>query len=268
MARHFLDKRITLIRGDCIKVLPTLGRADHFIFDPPFEDEMHKAKKARARKLRTDGHAELKPLTFPAIGSLRERVTPLIARQCNSWVLAFCSPEGIAAWRDAIEANGIRYKRACFYCKTDAAPQFNGQGPAFAVEPFVTAWCGRSVSKWNGGGRKNWFPHQTNGLERQGEHETEKPLSLLLELVRLFTKEGDLVCDPFMGTGALALACAVTNRRYVGIELDQRFYKIACARMDGLFMGAEERQRHIVKALGELMPPGPLFSDPVESAEK
>jgi site-specific DNA-methyltransferase (adenine-specific) len=108
----------------------------------------------------------------------------------------------------------------------------NGQGPAFAVEPFVTSWCAPGYSRWNGGGRRNMFQHPTNQSDRDGRHPTEKPLSLFAELIGLFTDPGQLICDPFMGSGTTGLACIKRGRRFVGIEKDPKYFDIACERID------------------------------------
>jgi site-specific DNA-methyltransferase (adenine-specific) len=228
----FLDGRIRLLLGDSRDLLPTVGMVDHFLTDPPYEDEMHEAKAKPRRKLRNDGGPELKALDFESVTLLRDVTTAGAAAQCGGWFIAFCSPEGIAPWRDSIEAAGLRYKRACFWFKPDGAPQMNGQGPAFAVEPFVTAWCAPGYSRWNGGGRRNMFPHPTNQSDRHGVHPTEKPLSLMAELVGLFSDPWQLICDPFMGSGTTAVACIKRGRRFIGIEKDPKYFDIACERVD------------------------------------
>jgi site-specific DNA-methyltransferase (adenine-specific) len=254
----FLDGRVTLWCGNCLEILPKIGTFDHAITDPPYESHMHVSKQS-ARGVRTDGYASPRPVDFEAIDEVRASCTPLMTESCNGWFIAFCTPEGIAPWRDAVEAAGARYKRACFWIKPDSAPQFNGQGPAFAVEPFVTAWCGRGVSRWNGGGRRNWWVFPTNNLDRQGDHPTEKPLDLMIELVRLFTNESDLICDPFMGSGTTAIAALSQGRRFIGIEQDPKYYAIARARIETMAMGRREASHRMIIELGKTADPGPLF---------
>lgn len=215
----------TLYRANCLEVLPLLQRVHHVFTDPPYEAHMHN-NKASAASIRLDGYASPKPLDFGSIDSIRETVTPLLANACTGWLLAFCTPEGVAPWRDAIEAAGARYKRACVWDKPDAAPQLNGQGPAFAAEMFVAAWCGEGVSKWNGGGRRNVFRHLTNGPDREGTHPTEKPTSLMREIVGLFSNAGEIVLDPFMGSGTTGVACAKLGRKFIGIEIDRRYFDL------------------------------------------
>jgi len=233
-----------LILGDCREVLPTLGRFSACITDPPYEAHMHAAKadpkanprgvkvRGAAKRIRTDGHANPPPVDFASIDGVREIVTPMMAERCNGWMLIFCTPEGVAPWRDEIEAAGVRYKRACIWVKPDSAPQFNGQGPAMGAEMFVSAWCGSGFSQWNGGGRRNVFTHCTNGAEREGTHPTEKPITLMMELVDLFTNRGDTVLDPFSGSGSTGVACVRLGREFVGIERDERYFDIACRRIE------------------------------------
>lgn len=261
--------QVTLYRGDCVKIIPHLGAVGAVITDPPYEAHMHNAKAAARgkkvygakRRIRTDGHANPKPVNFKSIDGLREIITPLMVRASTGWLVAFCTPEGIAPWRDAIEAAKGRYKRACFWVKPDAAPQFNGQGPAFAVEAMVTAWCGRGTSRWNGGGRRNYFIHATNQPDRQGDHPTEKPIALMIELIELFTKPGDVILDPFMGSATTVLAALATGRRIIGIESDPKVFRLARARIESMHMGQDEARRHIVKRTGRLAKDaGPLFA--------
>ena len=50
-------------------------------------------------------------------------------------------------------------------------------------------------------------------------------------LVGWWSADGEVVCDPFMGTGATGVACAPTRRPFVGIELDRKWFDIACERI-------------------------------------
>lgn len=64
-------------------------------------------------------------------------------------------------------------------------------------------------------------------------HPTEKPVDLLLELVKVFTNPNDLVLDFTMGSGSTGVACAISGRRFIGIELDEEYFKIAESRING-----------------------------------
>ena len=62
-------------------------------------------------------------------------------------------------------------------------------------------------------------------------HDTEKPVNLMKILVENSSNENDLVLDPFMGIGSTGVACLNTNRRFIGIELDEKYFNIAKERL-------------------------------------
>ena len=64
-----------------------------------------------------------------------------------------------------------------------------------------------------------------------GYHPTQKPVALLEDLIKTFSNEGDTVVDLTMGSGSTGVACLNTNRRFIGIELDEDYYDIATNRI-------------------------------------
>lgn len=74
---------------------------------------------------------------------------------------------------------------------------------------------------------------KTKGEDKKNLHDTEKPIELMRILIENSSNEGELVFDPFMGIGATAIACKQTNRKYLGIELDEKYFKIAEERLNG-----------------------------------
>jgi site-specific DNA-methyltransferase (adenine-specific) len=63
-------------------------------------------------------------------------------------------------------------------------------------------------------------------------HRTEKPVDLLEWLIKTYSNKGDLVLDNCMGSGSTGVACANTDRKFIGIELDEEYFQIAKARID------------------------------------
>lgn len=62
-------------------------------------------------------------------------------------------------------------------------------------------------------------------------HPTQKPVELLEWLIKTYSKEGDIILDNAMGSGSTGVACINTNRKFIGIELEEKFYDIACERL-------------------------------------
>ena len=66
----------------------------------------------------------------------------------------------------------------------------------------------------------------------RGKHSTEKPVALMEWLLKYYSKEGDVVLDPTMGSGSTGVACKNMNRNFIGIELDPEIYEVAVNRID------------------------------------
>ena len=63
-------------------------------------------------------------------------------------------------------------------------------------------------------------------------HKSQKPIALMRNLIEKFTKPGDTVFDPFMGSGTTGVACVQTGRHFIGIEKDPIYFKIATRRIE------------------------------------
>ena len=69
-----------------------------------------------------------------------------------------------------------------------------------------------------------------------GKHPTQKPLELLTRILLSTTNENDLVLDPFNGSGTTGVACAINKRRYIGIELEEKYIELAKKRINEIEM--------------------------------
>ena len=75
------------------------------------------------------------------------------------------------------------------------------------------------------------FSVDNNKQKKERYHPTQKPVSLLEYLIRTYTNEGELVLDNTMGSGSTGVACVNTNRKFIGIELDDKYFEIAKRRI-------------------------------------
>lgn len=95
------------------------------------------------------------------------------------------------------------------------------------------------------GGKEVLRQHKNNGLsyprailrfsnanQNNRLHPTQKPVDLLEYLIKTYTNEGDTVLDFTMGSGSTGVACINTNRNFIGIELDENYFKIAEKRIE------------------------------------
>lgn len=65
-------------------------------------------------------------------------------------------------------------------------------------------------------------------------HPNQKPVDLMVQLVESVTSRGDIVCDPFMGSGSTGEACIMLERSFIGVECDAGYYAMALSRLKQL----------------------------------
>ena len=221
---------VEIIHGDCRDVLPTIESAAHVITDPPYEAEAHMPMRRTQRSINTGTNDALD--FAPITSDVREFFANWCGERCEGWSLTFCQVEGALLWRNAMAEAGSRYNRTMAWIKPDSSPQFDGHGPAQGYECIFAGWFGKGASRWNAGGKRGVYQHNTNGPLREGTHPTEKPLKLMLELINDFASEDGLIVDPFMGSGTTGVAALRLGRRFIGIERDEKYFNVARRRIE------------------------------------
>lgn len=78
-------------------------------------------------------------------------------------------------------------------------------------------------------------------------HEAQKPISLLKFLINLTTRENHVVLDPFMGSGSTCVAAKLANRKYIGMELDKKYFDIAKMRVEDSVPIYEQKEKRAVQ---------------------
>lgn len=236
----------TLYLGDCIEGMRELPdkSVDHFVCDPPYRRDLYLGFRtnagarghslgARNRRFGHESKAHLE-LANMAIGSADDLAAPAVAemlRLSRRWMVIFHDAEGGEMWRTPL---GAAHIRCGVWVKTNPVPQISGDRPAQGYEAIEIAH-GPGRKRWNGGGRPAvWTAGalQGNWGERVGNpHPCPKPLEIMEGLIRDFTDPGDLVCDPFAGSGTTGVACIRLGRRFLGWEKDPNFHAVAVKRL-------------------------------------
>lgn len=75
------------------------------------------------------------------------------------------------------------------------------------------------------------YPRPKHNGHEMGVHPTQKPVALLEYLIRTYTNAGETVLDNTMGSGTTGVACVQTGRKFIGIEIDEGYFEIACRRI-------------------------------------
>ena len=127
--------------------------------------------------------------------------------------------------------------------KTNPMPR--NRDRRYVTDYECAVWFTKKKAKWT-------FNRQDLAYQRpefvcsvdKGLHPTQKSLKLMQELIMIHSNEGDVVLDCFMGSGTTGVACVNTSRKFIGIEKDEGYFKIASSRI----ADAEEAKDRIEKA--------------------
>ena len=225
----------TLHLGDCIAGLATLAdkSVDVTITDPPYEAEAHTL--GRRVEQRTTVAA---PLDFASITEeQRTAVAAHIARVTRSRAIVFCQAEAVDAWRSAFNDACMPYRRAIPWIKPDAMPSLHGRWPGQSYETIVLAQHKNAKAPPIGGKATAYLATKdvfvSSGERSKAPHPTTKPLKLMRAIVEDFSDPGDLILDPFAGSGTTGVAARMLGRRFIGWELNPEYHAIACRRIAG-----------------------------------
>lgn len=210
----------TLYLGDCREILPTLGLVDVVITDPPYSANTHKMAKTN----KGAGHAT-KLVTF---GALTDAEFDEVAEAClaaaRGWVVMTCDYRHAARFYQH-----PMFVRLGAWVKPNPMPQISGDRPGQGFETVLILHAGQVAKAWSrGGGSGVWTVPVTNGAEVP----TQKPIALMSAFVSDFTKAGDVVLDPFAGSGTTGVACLQMGRRFIGCEALPQHFDVACRRLE------------------------------------
>jgi modification methylase len=242
-----------ILEGDCIEKLRGLpsASADLVFADPPYNLQLG-GELLRPNNTKVDGvdHDWDRFDDFKAY----DRFTRKWLKQCRRilkpdgalWVIG--SYHNIFRLGTALQDLGYWLLNDVIWLKTNPMPNFKGTRFTNAHETLI--WAARSKSSrptFNYDSlkafnddlqmRSDWLipicsgPERLRGGDGRKAHPTQKPEALLRRLLLATTKPGDLVVDPFFGTGTTGAAAKALGRRMIGIERDPAYAAAAAARM-------------------------------------
>ena len=120
--------------------------------------------------------------------------------------------------------------------KTNPAPKFRKAGFLNSCELIICLW--NKGHTWNFGKQSEMHNFietpicMGNERLKSPKHPTQKPLKVMRRLIELASNPGDLVLDPFAGVGSTGVACLQLERTFIGIELDEIYYKASVDRLE------------------------------------
>jgi len=216
----------TLILGDCREVLPTLSPSKVVLTDPPY-------------RVTSGGFGDLEggfggwiKDSYDNKGAIVDcdiswddwlRLIPAALVE-DAHVYVFSNDRNLPnVWR-AAEGAGFKFHRLLTWDKRAALPN------RWYQQTCEFVWFGRQgkafmISNPSSKALQSIFQRD------ESDHPTEKPVALCQLYIENSTSPGDLVLDPFMGSGTTGVAALRSGRKFVGIELTEKWFDVACDRL-------------------------------------
>ena len=235
MAEKIVIGNAELWHGDCREVLPLITCVDAVITDPPYSERCHSSHDFSAAHPSRDGikRTELgyRALTINEVEFFAQQY----AKVCSGWIVWMTDSDLAMAVRNAMEKAGrYAFSPLPFY-QPGRSVRLAGDGTCSWTDWIVVSRT-KKQNKWGtlpggylaGAGWKDKFC--IGG----------KPTQLMRNLVSDYSMDGNLVLDTHMGAGTTGVDCVLEGRRFIGVEIDQAAFDIACERIDNAY-----RQRHL-----------------------
>lgn len=271
-----MNENIKLLHGDCIELLPKIPDAsiDAIITDPPYgitKCDWDKVVpfdslwKHYNRVLKRNGVIVIfgtEPFTSELVCSnkkmFREKLTWQKHRPSNMGnakrmhlkysedIIVFSFGRNIYnPQMQPRTSNRVRQ------AQKGTSKQWRTNGNTSREVCFATQYAPRSWDSFNA----DWkypsnilpFPAVVSNSREKVNHPTQKPVSLLMYLIKTYTQEDALILDTFMGSGTTGVACINTGRKFIGIELDDNYFSIAKTRIENAI---REKERSLFSEQG------------------
>ncbi|QEJ96954.1 DNA-methyltransferase [Treponema phagedenis] len=224
-----LTENIELLHGDCLDFLPKIPdeSIQSIITDPPYFLGMtHNGRKGCFNDL-----AICKPFYEKLFKEYKRILKP------DGCIYFFCDWRSYAFYYPLLDS--VMQVKNLLVWEKHGRPSLNVYGSGHELIMF-SGKIKKSyktniiddVASFNIGARK------TNG---EKIHPTQKPIELMEKFIFDSTDEGDVVLDSFMGSGTTGIACLNTNRRFIGMEIDDNYFNIAKNRLETAIKGQSKK---------------------------
>lgn len=202
------------------------GSVDMILTDPPYGIAFQSGRRAsRYEKIKGD----------QSLDWLDDFVEEIFRVSKNNTAhYMFCSFHHIDVFKQAIEKR-FKVKNIITWVKNNASMGDLKGDFAPKTEFIIFFQKGRKLI--NGKRDSNVFEYNKT---RNKLHPTQKPVDMTEYMLSKFSDEGNVVLDPFMGSGTTGVACMNTGRRFIGMELEEKYFNIAEQRINEALKNQDE----------------------------
>ncbi len=227
----------TLYLGDCLEIMPTLpdGSIDMTWADPTYGHKNHdgdlNAQLNKHRGIENQPIQNDDPESMRAVvdGMLIEAVRVLSPDCCCCCCCGGGGPRPTFAWlAERMDTRGLAFFHSVIWDKRNP-----GLGWRYRRQHEMLMIAHRE------GGRLLWRDNDVavrNIISmmppKKRNHPNEKPLGYPAHFIGLHSSPGHTILDPFMGSGTTGVACMNLGRKFIGIEIEPKYFEIACKRID------------------------------------
>lgn len=228
---------IDLKHGDCLEILKDIPdkSVDLIVTDPPYQfrkEDNGGGGMLNSRKYDKEIHTKLGSKNVLDCGITQEfleETKRLFKKGYNA--VYFCNQQQLKMYIDFANRNKYRFN-IMVWCKTNPTPLCNNK----YLDDLEFQVQIKSNDFKIGGTYKTKSKYYTSQVNKRDKklygHPTIKPIELVEKFIINHSNEGDTILDCFMGSGTTGVACKNLNRNFIGIELDENYYKIACERIN------------------------------------
>lgn len=228
---------IDLRKGDCYKLIKDIPdkSIDLVYTDIPYEYESG-GKGGNSfiitDKVKETYHEKINQFAYGIDYSIFDELCRVMK---YIYIYIWCSRDQILdITKYFVEKKGCRVNYLV-WCKTNPTPFTNDMW--LPDIEYCLCFKGKNAPRYNDGIelKHKWYLSEKNKTDKDlFEHPTIKPLELVKRHILHSTNEGDTVLDCFMGSGTTGVACKELNRNFIGMEIDDKYFKIAKDRLNGI----------------------------------
>jgi len=223
--------------GDCCEVMNNIddGSVDMILCDPPYGVSKNKWDKPLPLDVLWKQFLRvIKPNGAIVFTSVQPYTSLLVMSQPKLFKYDLVWVKSIASGQLNVNKRPLRKHEdiLVFYKKQPTYNQQFTQGDPYTIFRKIT-FKGEGYNKQRDNFKvNNGYRHPTSVIfvknpRIKGGHPTQKPVELFEYLIKTYTNENDVVLDPCIGAGTTAMACIKTNRHFIGIEINKKYFKLA-----------------------------------------
>ena len=215
-----------LLHGDCLELMKEIPdeSVDMILTDPPYlmsYKTNHRADKSHrfCQTIIGDNDKEL-------IADFAKEAYRVLKN--NTAMYCFCNSNHVDFFKEVIESAGFRIKNILIWVKNNwTAGDLKAQ---YGKQYEMIIYCNKG-RKFIQGKRLTdvWYFDRVSS--NRAVHQNQKPVDLLTQIIEKSSDVGDVILDPFMGSGSTGIACMNTRRKFIGMEIDEEYFTAARERI-------------------------------------